>query len=176
MFPNSQLMGVDANFPDVALPYKSINNYAKKYPIDQIRKNEPKFYSGLAGLEADIDTFEMKIQNYVATSRSNLKDCQSAKTKYAKQSTEMKVLEKRLEKHLSEALKAIKAADTKKIAAIAKKAVKDGAAYMKLLKSTADAAKNMSAKYENARAALAQAQAMGASLKASQTKVLLLAP
>ena len=175
MLPSTKMMGAD--LPDTMLgAYKKISDYTKKYDPSEITRNEAKFTTAYLTLESDLNALEKSVINGIAQARAAIKACHSEKPKLNKQMRDIQVLEKALGKHASEALKALKSGDTTKIGSIAKKAVKDGASYLKQIKSAMDTAKGLSKSYEQARQAIVHTQSSAAMLKASQVKVILLAP
>ncbi len=127
-------------------------------------------------MSQDIDLLERQVLGSIANARSNLKASQAAHAKLNKELGAMQVLEKALDKHASAVLKAIKSGNPGKLPGIAKKAVSDGAKYLKLLKSTAASAKTMSNSYEETRKTMTKAQVSVGNLRASQIRVTLLSP
>lgn len=172
-----KLSGLMSSIPeDMHGTYKKVTESVKKYDPDQIAKDSEILAAAVYALEADLNLMENRFRTEIAKARAALKTCQSNKPKLDKHLTDMKTLGKNLEKYAGDAVKAVKAADTKKISAITSKSAKDGATFLKTTKSVLDTAKTLSKSYEEARAATEQTQKAAAQLRASQVKVVILSP
>lgn len=175
MFANTQMMGLSAQ-PDMMKTYMDITSARKKHDPDMLIKNGPEYFKSVTALQKDLDTLELQVLSNLAKARTSLKVCHTQRPKLEKQLGQLKSTGKLLEGHVAAAIKAIKAGDTKKLGVIAKKAIKDGSTYLKLLKTSADCAKTITRNFDDAHKMLTTTQSVTAKLVPSQPKVLLLAP